>query len=300
MTIGIIPNITKENIVQVVKTVLKKLRANDFNFILCDSLKKIEKEFKDELKNIELLNSNEISKKSDFIMSIGGDGTMLTTAYEVRKSGTPMFGVNIGKLGFLAEFDLNTIDVLFSDIKKGNYFIEERMSFDAICTAVPNVNLYAVNDIVINRGKWPKMIELTIMVDDSYVSTFSADGIIIATPTGTTGYSLSTGGPIVSPRTNAITLSPISPHTLTIRPLVLSSGQKISVSVKSPHASVQINCDGQRVNYFEPPVTIEVHNGKYPVKLLHSHSFNYFEVLRNKLYWGLDIRNNLKFKKDEK
>jgi NAD+ kinase len=300
MTIGIIPNITKENIVHVVKIVVKKLKENHMNYFLCDSLKDYENDLKKEIKSSEFLNKSQIAENSDLIMSIGGDGTMLTTAYEVRKSGIPMFGVNIGKLGFLAEFDLNTIENLISDIKNEKYYIEERMSLEAECNAAPDLNLFAVNDIVLDRGKWPKMIDLTLKVDDSYVSTFSADGIIIATPTGTTGYSLSTGGPIVSPKADAITLSPISPHTLTIRPLVLSSDQRVAVTVNSPYASVQINCDGQRVNYFEPPITIEVYKSKYPIKLLHTYTLNYFDVLRNKLYWGLDIRNNLKPKMDKK
>jgi NAD+ kinase len=135
------------------------------------------------------------------------------------------------------------------------------------------------------------MIELTIKVDNDYVSTFSADGIIVATPTGSTGYSLSTGGPIVNPKADAITISPISPHTLTMRPLVLSSNQKIEIQVRSPEL-VQVSCDGQRVHYFDSPVTLEIFKSNKPVRLIHSTKTNYFEILRNKLYWGLDIRKN--------
>ena len=136
------------------------------------------------------------------------------------------------------------------------------------------------------------MIQLTLQVDDDYVTTFSADGIIIATPTGTTGYSLSAGGPIVSPTADAIVVNPISPHTLTMRPLVLSSKQKIIVTVDSPYKSVQINTDGQRVHYFSPPLTIEIRKSEIPLKLVHTDKMNYFETLRTKLFWGLDIRNN--------
>ena len=136
------------------------------------------------------------------------------------------------------------------------------------------------------------MIELKLQVDDDYVTTFSADGIIIATPTGTTGYSLSAGGPIVSPAADAIVVNPISPHTLTMRPLVLSSKQKIIVTVDSPYKTIQINTDGQRVHYYKPPSTIEIYKSDIPLKLVHTNKTNYFETLRNKLYWGLDIRNN--------
>jgi NAD+ kinase len=156
----------------------------------------------------------------------------------------------------------------------------------------PEKKILAINDIVIDKGRWPKMIELTIKVDEDYVSTFAADGIIIASPTGSTGYSLSTGGPIISPKTRAIVLSPISPHTLTMRPLVLSDDQRIRISFRSAHSTVQVNCDGQRVYYYEPPATIEIYKSSLPVKLIHTKSTNYFEILRRKLYWGLDIRTN--------
>ncbi len=133
----------------------------------------------------------------------------------------PVLGLNLGKLGFLVETDVAQMDSVIDLIKKKNYTIEERMVLSGYCIAHQTGELIAVNDLVIEKGGWPKMIELTAWVDDEYVTTFSADGLIIATPTGSTGYSLSTGGPIVAPTAKAITLSPISPHSLTVRPIVL-------------------------------------------------------------------------------
>jgi len=289
MTIGIIPNISKSDILDIVKKIIVQLQQNGFGFVLSESLLK----YKNELDSAAKFQSHaDLSKNSDMVVSIGGDGTMLNTAFEVKNSSTPIIGVNFGKLGFLAEFDLTSFTELLHDIKTKNYTIEERMALIAKSSGSVNNELYAINDIVIDKGPWPKMIELTIKVDDDYVSTFSADGLIIATPTGSTGYSLSTGGPIVNPKADVITLSPIAPHTLTMRPLVISSAQKITVMVNSPSEKIQVSCDGQRVNFFSSPAQLTIEKNKQPVRLIHSNRTNYFEILRNKLYWGLDVRKS--------
>ena len=136
------------------------------------------------------------------------------------------------------------------------------------------------------------MIDITISVDDEYVTTFAADGLIVATPTGSTGYSISTGGPIVSPRADVITLSPISPHSLTVRPLVLSGNQEITIKANSLHKELHVNCDGQRVFSFPPPLEIRIKKCERPLKLVHTSLSNYYETLRNKLLWGIDLRKN--------
>jgi len=134
------------------------------------------------------------------------------------------------------------------------------------------------------------MIEISIKIDNEDVSTFSADGIIIATPTGSTGYSLSTGGPIVNPQTEAITLSPISAHTLSMRPLVISSYQEVVIKAISPFADVQVICDGQRVSFLKSPASIKITRSKHHLKLVRNSNKHYFEILKKKLYWGLDVR----------
>jgi NAD+ kinase len=294
MKIGIIPNTSKKNIINVLDEICKKLNHVDLDYRISNTLETVFSDLPEVRIRKNLAPHDELFKHSDIILSIGGDGTMLTTAYEARNYDTPMIGINLGKLGFMAEHDMQNIDVMIQDIIENNYIIEERMALEATCNGDEESILFAINDIVIDKGRWPKMIELTIKVDDDYVSTFSADGIIVATPTGSTGYSLSTGGPIVSPTINAVTLSPISPHTLTMRPLVLSGNQRISITFKSQHSTVQVNSDGQRVHYYDTPQTIDIYKRKNPIKLIHTKSTNYFEILRNKLYWGLDIRNSSK------
>ncbi len=292
MTVGIIPNTTKDQIIEVVESLIYKLHQLGIQHFLSNGILKLNFGNKPFIKGSTFMSDEEIGKNADIIISIGGDGTMLSTAYTVRESNTPMLGLNLGKLGFLAEADIDDLDNILADIKNRNFTIDQRMALEAYTEALGEDHLFAINDLVIDKGRWPKMITLTIKIDNSYVSTFSADGVIIATPTGSTGYSLSAGGPIVSPGSGVILLSPISPHTLTMRPLIVSSDKKISITVDSPYSSVQVNCDGQRVHYYEPPFTIEVSKREKPIKLVHTKK-NYFEVLRNKLLWGLDVRNNI-------
>ncbi len=290
MKIGITPHYLKEDIFEFIDSFISKLNDAKIDYIFSKSVKKIKKAPKGFWDNHVLYEDDRLAHNCDAIVSIGGDGTLLQAAYNSRESGTPLIGVNFGKLGFLADYDTNKIDELVKYLKNGNFILEKRNALDAVCLSEESDKLYAINDIVIDRGKYPKMIEITIEIDDEYVATFSADGIIIATPTGSTGYSLSTGGPIVNPQTQSITLSPISAHTLTMRPLVISSNQKVVIKANSPHKNVEVICDGQRVNYFKPTAIIEIKKSKYDLKLLHNKEKTYFEILRRKLYWGLDLR----------
>ena len=291
MTIGIIPNITKSEVNEIIERIISEIVKNDLDYVLSDSILNTSPDLLKKFDNSKIVSLDKLSSMSDMVVSIGGDGTMLNTAYTVRGSGTPILGVNYGKLGFLAEFDIESFSEFMSDVKTSNYVVEERVALVGTGAGLPEP-LYAINDLVIDKGSWSKMIELTVFVDDEYVTTFSADGIIVATPTGSTGYSLSTGGPIVNPQADVITLSPIAPHTLTMRPLVVSDRQKITIKVNSQYDTIQVSSDGQRVNFIKPPATICIEKSDKPVKLVHSKKNNYFETLRKKLFWGLDIRQS--------
>lgn len=294
MKIGIIANITKESVFDVVGAFIEKLKKNKIDYLLTNSLVEEKGKLKIEIDEDFVTDDSQIYKQSDIIISIGGDGTLLTTAYNAQFYDKPVLGVNIGKLGFIVEADVSHMDKIIEDLKDGKYEIQERIILTGECDTYPKETLYAINDLVIDKDGWPKMIELTIWVDDEYVTSFLADGVIAATPIGSTGYSLSTGGPIVSPSTDAITLCPISPHSLTMRPLVLSSNQKITIKADSPHSQVQISCDGQRVYNFPPPFEIKIQKADRPIKLIHTSFSTYFETLRNKLLWGIDVRNKMK------
>ncbi len=299
MIIGIIANINKENIYEVVSSLILKLRKNELDFLLGDSLLQGREMLWEKTRKDVFVNNELLCKRSDIIISIGGDGTMLASAFLAHKFDKPVLGVNLGKLGFLAEVGINQMDNLIEEIRKGRYKIDKRMVIESECCGHTLERLFAVNDIVIDKGGWPKMIELTVRVDDEYVTTFAADGLIIATPTGSTGYSISTGGPIVSPKTDVITLSPISPHSLTVRPLVLPGNQNIVITAESMHKEIHVNCDGQRVFAFPPPLELRIKKCERPLKLVHTSTNSYFETLRNKLLWGIDLRKNSFNNKDK-
>ena len=277
---------------EVVFSFIQKLKANGLDYLLTCALTEEKGKLKINLEENMPVDDSEIYEKSDIIISIGGDGTMLSTAFHAHFYDKPVLGINLGKLGFLVEIDIKNIDKVIEEIKNKEYKVEERIVIEGLCNIPSIEKLYAVNDIVIEKGGWSKMIELTAWVDGEYVTSFSADGLIIATPTGSTGYSLSTGGPIVTPTAKAITLAPISPHSLTIRPLVLSSNQEIVIKADSLFKEIQINCDGQRVFSFPPPIEIKVTKSKRPLKLIHTSLTTYFETLRNKLLWGVDARRD--------
>jgi len=291
MKFGIFGNTTKDELTNTLQVLVERLKEYNYEFLVNDSLLEA---FPFELSEPKYFAPAEkVAEACDILISLGGDGTMLSTAYIAHQFDKPILGINLGKLGFLAEVDIKGIEQLFNDIKNSRYSIEERIVLTGNCKNFSCEELFAVNDLVIDKGGWPKMIELTIFVEEEYVTTFSADGLIIATPTGSTGYSLSVGGPIVSPKAEVITLSPISPHTLTMRPLVLPSNEKIYITAESMHTKLQVNCDGQRVMEFAPPLDLVISTSEKPLKLVHMDSANYFDILRTKLLWGLDVRKNI-------
>lgn len=290
MTIGISPNYLKSDIFNFIDSFINKLKQSEIKFVFSEAVLNIENVEAAYWQQYQIYKNEELAEYCDVVISIGGDGTLLQTAFYSRHFQTPLLGVNFGKLGFLAEFETGKVDELIEYLKDGDLIIEKRNALEAQCLSENSNEFYAINDIVVDRGKFPKMIEISIEIDDEDVTTFSADGIIIATPTGSTGYSLSTGGPIVNPQTEAITLSPISAHTLSMRPLVISSNQKIVIKATSPYEDVQIICDGQRVNFLKSPSIIKISKSKHDLKLVHNKDKHYFEILRKKLYWGLDLR----------
>jgi NAD+ kinase len=293
MIIGIMANTTKKSAYQVISDLVNILDKNGFDYLLSKEISGDKKYSTLKLNKNAFLDDDKLSRQCDMIISIGGDGTMLATAFHAQKYDKPVFGINLGKLGFLVDANIDQVERFIKELKSGKYSIEERMVVTGECIGHNVEKLYAINDIVVDKGGWPKMIELTITVDGEYVTTFAADGLIIATPTGSTGYSISVGGPIVSPKTDVITLSPVSPHSLSVRPLVLPSTQEIVVRADSLHKEIHVNCDGQRVFAFPPPLEIKVTKSSRPLKVVHTSFISYFEKLRKKLLWGIDLRKNV-------
>ena len=250
---------------------------------------RIEKKYtcKIELEEDMPADDSEIYEKSDIIISLGGDGTMLSTAFHAHFYDKPVLGINLGKLGFLVETDIKNIDKVIEEIKNKKYKVEERMVIEGLCDIPSSEKLYAVNDIVIEKGGWPKMIELTAWVDGEYVTTFSADGLIVATPTGSTAYALSANGPILTPELEAITLVPICPHTLSFRPLVIGSRSSVCIRMlDSGQDNSYLSFDGQSAVRLQDGDVVDIKMAEHRVKLLRPVKHSHFDVLRAKLGWG--------------
>lgn len=223
------------------------------------------------------------------IVALGGDGTMLSTARSVGGRELPILGINLGKLGFLAEVSVGDIEKCFGDIDAGRYLVEDRLVLEAR-VGDDGEHLTALNEIVIDRGASARVIEFETWVDDDYLVTYAADGMIITTPTGSTGYSLATGGPIVTPQCDVLTIIAISPHTLTARPVIVPSERVIRVSAGSGGQAVHFTADGQVEKFCSTPVECTVRRAPFRAKLVRWRKGSYFDLLRMKLMWGKDLR----------
>jgi len=229
----------------------------------------------------------EIPARSDIIVVLGGDGTLLGAARAVGELRIPIVGVNLGGLGYMTEVPLDHLYGTLAEVLEGRGVIEERMRFavrilrDGACVAEHLV----LNDAVINRGSVSRLVELEVTVNGRFLTALRGDGVICATPTGSTGYSLSAGGPILSPTLNGLVLTPICPHTLSQRPIVLP-GDGI-MSVRFPAGSdVSVTLDGQVAYPLGPGDSIEVRRAEKPTLLVIPSDRDYFQILRTKLGWG--------------
>lgn len=230
----------------------------------------------------------EIPSLTGLIIVLGGDGTLLSVARLIEERDVPILGVNLGSLGFLTEIGMDEIYPVLENVIRGDFTVENRIMLDVFIYREGKMvaNYCALNDVVINRGTLARIVYLEIKINGLYVTTYRSDGLIIATPTGSTAYSLAAGGPIVYPTMNALILSPICPHTLTNRPIVIPDDVKIEINLITPDEGALATLDGQvgySLNYRD---TIEIKKAKNTIKLIQAPGKNYYDVLRKKLKWG--------------
>ncbi len=223
-------------------------------------------------------------------IALGGDGTILRLVHEFPDLEAPLLGINLGNLGFMTDVPLSELLPSLEDLLAGNYQIEERLMIEG--ETQRNERFFAVNDIVIHRAKNPSLIDLSINVDDDYLNTFSADGIIVSTSNGSTAYCLSAGGPIVAPTLDALIIAPISPHTISNRPIVLLPKQKIDICCLSPHHSVEISYDGFAHYTLGAGEVLSIFLSSKRFKMLRLHRTKYFATVRTKLGWTGQVRYN--------
>ncbi len=248
----------------------------------------VEKELGKKIRHPNSIDRREIPKLVDVILVFGGDGTFLGVAREACKYGTPILGINLGGLGFLTEVTVEELYPMMERIIDGDYEVEDRqMLITSIRRGKKNIGTYEVlNDVVINKGALARIIDLAIYIENSHVTTYKADGIILATPTGSTAYSLSAGGPIVHPGIPVTIITPICPHTLTNRPLVVSSKMKVEIKVTTQEPDTYLTLDGQIGLRLKTGDLIEVKRTDTSVKLIKSPFRDFFSILKTKLMWG--------------
>ena len=230
----------------------------------------------------------DIPAQVDLIIVLGGDGTLISVAREVGELNVPILGINLGQLGFLTEVTRDELPEMLEMLLRNEYQVSDRMMLDAFIHRDGQVvGQYTVlNDVVINKGALARIIDMETYVDGRHLSTYKADGLIIATPTGSTGYSLAAGGPIIFPEINSLLISPICPHMLTNRPIVLWSKSVIEIKVKFENDVVFFTADGQVGRKLLPGDTVEVRRSESRTRLVISPSKDYFKILRTKLSWG--------------
>ncbi len=226
----------------------------------------------------------------DMLVAFGGDGTILAAARAVGNRGTPILGVNLGKLGFLAEFGPEEIPKAITDILEKRYILEERLVLQAKSPMTANKVFHAVNDIVIDKSRSSHIIDVETHIDGAFAVTYRGDGVIVSTPTGSTAYALSNGGPIVIPTSRVIGITPISPHTLSGRPLIVPDGTVIRIRVPAGSEEILCSADGQTEALVHPPFEVVIQKAEYTVRLVKRVDRSYFDVLRAKLFWGQDAR----------
>jgi len=240
----------------------------------------------------ELFTSHkDLAENADYLFSIGGDGTLLDTITLIRDSGIPVLGINLGRLGFLSSVPKDKIIKAVDDIDKGSYKIEERslLRLDSDEDLFGDTN-YALNELTIHKREAQSMLTIRAYVDGKFMNSYWADGLIVATPTGSTAYSMSCGGPIVTPDSGNLIITPIATHNLTVRPIVIPDSSEVSLIVEGRNHKYNLGLDSRYVG-LEKPLELRVKKENFGINLLQLEHEAFFTTIRKKLNWGLDNRN---------
>lgn len=277
--IGLIVNETKDKNLEITRSIIKWIEDRGKNLLLSESISA-------RLNKRQYFNTKEdIYKKSDFIVVLGGDGTILGVARETAGYETPILGVNLGHLGFLAEVEISelfeSLDVVLNNgVKK-----EERLMLQSSIYGEETIKeFYALNDIVITRGLLSRIVTLKVLINDVYVTTLKGDGLIISTPTGSTAYSLSAGGPIISPDLSVIVLTPICPHSLANRSsIVISENETVNIDLSENYGDAYLTIDGQEGYKIGSGENVFIKKAPFKTKLVKILNRSFFDVLRKKL-----------------
>lgn len=286
-TIGLIARQRQENITDTLITLKNILLGRQLSVI-------IETETANYLPDNQLptASRNDIGKLCDLIIVVGGDGSLLNAARAAVDSNTPVLGINRGRLGFLTDIHPSELNSRIEEVLDGNYIEEHRFLLTASVhhkNKVIATNL-ALNDVVLTPGELAHMIEFSIVINDQFVCSQRADGLIVATPTGSTAYALSGGGPILHPHLDAMVLVPMFPHTLSARPIVITGNSTIKILISEINeTSPKLSCDAQARIELPPGCEIHIQKKAEQLRLIHPNDYNYFQTLRAKLHWSTKL-----------
>ncbi|MGB5345382.1 MAG: NAD(+) kinase [Woeseia sp.] len=243
-----------------------------------------------------VVSEGSLAQQADMIIAIGGDGTMLHAARIARRHDVPLLGVNRGRLGFLADITPDEMLQSVDQVLAGDFHLENRLLLIAERIRDGKVDgaAYALNDVVLQRRETGRMVDFETRIGGRLVNAHSGDGLIIATPTGSTAYALSCGGPIIEPALDAIVLVPICPHTLSDRPIVVPASVQVEVKiVQRADTKAEVTVDGHTIGELLPEDRLLVRDAQQRVRLIHPPGYDYYEILRSKLHWGRDSRQRV-------
>lgn len=234
---------------------------------------------------------DEIGDSCDLVVVVGGDGTLLAAARVLAKTGVPILGINQGRLGFMVDVNPQEMSATLAAIYSGRYIREERLLLSASILredgSTTDGPFLAVNDVVIRNQAAVRMLEFETWLGSEFISKHRADGLIVSTPTGSTAYALSGGGPVLHPSLQALTLVPICPHTLSDRPIVVGSDRTVRLVLAGGEGTrAMFTCDGQSNESLNPGDAVEISRAEATLRLIHPSNYNYFNILRSKLHWG--------------
>lgn len=278
--IGIIPNLLKDKDLETTQVVVNWLIKHEFEVYLTEYIGALLDQ------SIHMLDEEELYKRCDALIAIGGDGTILNVAQKACLYGVPIIGINLGRLGFLADVETSEVEQFLPRLLTKEYTIEERMmlAINVIDPSGESHKFYALNDIYVARGSSSRISEFEIKVNDHFLDLYPADGIIVATPTGSTAYNLSAGGPIVAPYASQMIITPISPHSIYSRAVILPDTDHIQIKTNNYDGTIlELVIDGQMKMNITPMHFIEVQKAPYITKLIKLSDLHFFEILRNKI-----------------
>ncbi len=280
-TIGIIVKKNRPQALEQVKSIVPLLQRENKTILIENTIESFDT-------GLRFCPRAQVIVESDLLLVFGGDGTLLSVAREPGVESVPILAVNLGGLGFLTETRVQELQGMLGRVCAGDYDTEQRMMLDVrLATARGDEQHFRVlNDVVINKSALARMIDIETLVDGSYLTTYKSDGLIVCTPTGSTGYFLSAGGPVIYPDLELISLAPICPHTLSQRPIILNDESVIMLILKTPEEDVHLTMDGQVGERLHAGDTVEVRKSTVALQLITSPFRGYFEVLREKFRWG--------------